>query len=228
MRPRTSTVLLTCFEPFGGEAENTSEAAVAALAARWAHDDIRLVTARLPVVFARVRDELARLVEGHRPDAVVVTGEAGGRSVVTPETTARNLDDARIPDNAGEQPRERVIDPGRPATTETRMDVPALLAACARAGVPARASEDAGTFVCNHAFHQVLALTDVPAGFVHVPAVRARGTAGIGAETDPDTAGAPPEVTVEQCAAALEHAVLLAAGTAPRARDRPTRVPGTA
>lgn len=222
------TVLLTCFEPFGGEAENASEAAVAALAAGWTHDDVRLVTARLPVVFARVRDEVARLVEAHHPDAVVVTGEAGGRTVVTPETTARNLDDARIPDNAGEQPRARVIDPAGPATAATRMDVPALLAACARAGVPARASDDAGTFVCNHAFHQVLALTDVPAGFVHVPAIRTRGTAAVGAETDPYAAGAPPEVTVEQCAAALEHAVLLAAGTTPRGRDRPTAGPGTA
>lgn len=204
-----TTVLLTYFEPFGGEAENASEAAVALLADSWSEPDVRLVTARLSVAFERAGQELARLLAEHQPDAVVATGEAGGRAVVTPETTARNLDDARIPDNTGSQPRQRRIEPAGPDELPTRLDVDALLGACRSDGIEAAPSNDAGGFLCNHVFHHLMRHTDLPGGFVHLPALRSVGRPMVGAETDDDASAVTPRVTLEQCARALGHAVRL-------------------
>lgn len=173
---------MTGFEPFGGDSENASEGAVRALAGGWA-GPARLVTAVLPVSFAAAARELRHLVEQHRPDLVVAVGEAGRRRVVSIETRARNLDDARIPDNDGAQPLGVPVDEG-PEWLPTRLDVDACVAAVARTGVPVEASDDAGTFVCNHVFRVLLTATDVPAGFVHVPALRSTGHAGVGGETD--------------------------------------------
>lgn len=215
----TTTVLVTGFEPFGDDRENASERAVALLADTWDVTGVRLVTTILPVSFAEARRALDRAVAEHAPDAVVAVGEAGGRTAVTPETTARNLDDARIPDNTGGQPRDRVIDRGGPETLPTRLDAAALVRACRADGIPAELSDDAGGFVCNHVFHHLLSGTGVPAGFVHVPAVRSVGVATVGAETDPESgAEVRPAITLDQCAAAVGHAVRAAAASAATAR----------
>lgn len=203
-------VLVTCFEPFGQDTENASQRSVEMLAAQWSEERISIVTGVLPVVFATACGVLDELTERHRPDAVVAVGEAGGRWVVTPETTARNWVEARIPDNDSAQPPSGLIEPG-PSTLPTRLDVPSLLAACAADGIAAEASHDAGGFLCNLVFHHLLAHTALPGGFVHVPALRSHGSATVGAETD-GRAGAVAQVTIEECAAALAHAVRLAAG----------------
>ncbi|MDP3893354.1 pyroglutamyl-peptidase I, partial [Nocardioides sp.] len=220
--PMTTTVLLTCFEPFGGDPENASEQAVALLAGTWRDEDVRLLTARLPVSFTGAGPALDEALAPHSPDAVVAVGEAGGRRAVTPETTARNVMDARIPDNDGGQPHSEAIDPTGPTSLPTRLDVEGIVRACVADGIAATVSHDAGAFVCNLVLHHLLRVTDVPAGFVHVPAVRTSGRATVGSETAP-SADSPafdsePALTLEECARALGHAVRAAAAAATTAR----------
>ena len=176
-------LLVTGFEPFGGDTENATLAAVDRWTADWS--GARMITAVLPVSFAAAPSALRELVDRHRPDAVLAVGEAGGRSAVTPESRARNVMHARIPDNAGARPRTVPIDAG-PEWVDLPYRPDAAVAAIRAAGVPAHVSHDAGTFVCNRVARQV-AVLGIPGGFVHIPAIRSRGRAGVGAETDPDT-----------------------------------------
>jgi pyroglutamyl-peptidase len=159
-------VLVTGFEPFGGETENASATAVAAL------DGV--VTAVLPVEYGVAGDRLLALVEKHRPDVVVCVGESAEAATVLVEAVAHNLDDARIPDNAGRQPHGVPIRDGGPETLSPSFDVEALAAASG-----ARVSHDAGRFVCNHVFYRALDELSVPALFVHVPAERDGSSAAV-------------------------------------------------
>lgn len=180
-------ILVTGFEPFGGDRENASQEAVRLLADAWSSDPqpgVELVTGTLPVAFAAAGQMLEALLAEHAPDAVLAVGEAGGRTAITPERWAANEDDARIPDNAGDQPRGTAIDPTGPDRRASALDPDALVSAILQVGLPADVSEDAGRFVCNHVAYLVAGLT-VPGGFVHVPAVRSHGFATVGAETDP-------------------------------------------
>ncbi|QCR18275.1 pyroglutamyl-peptidase I [Agrococcus sp. SGAir0287] len=200
-------ILVTGFEPFGGDPENASREAVLRLASHAAAGD-EVVTGVLPVAFATAPLALRALVDAHAPDAVLAVGEAGGRAVVTPERHGRNRMDARIPDERGDQPRGAAIDDGAPARPAT-LDVDLLVAAIREAGVPAEASEDAGGFVCNRIAVEVAGL-GVPAAFVHVPAVRSSGVAGVGAETDA-VGGAATALTIDDLATALAACVRAAA-----------------
>ncbi|MFD1149539.1 pyroglutamyl-peptidase I [Saccharothrix hoggarensis] len=163
-------VLLTGFEPFAGERTNPSWDAVDAVRP----DGYRLTKLRLPCVFgesiAAVREALAV----RRYDVVVCVGQAGGRVGVTPERVAVNLDDARIPDNAGAQPVDEPVAPDGPAAYFTGLPVKACVAALEAEGIPASVSHTAGTFVCNHVFYGLMHLVatehpGVRGGFVHVP-----------------------------------------------------------
>ena len=185
-------VLVTGFEPFGGDDENASAAAVGALRG--------VATGILPVEFGASGARLLELVAEHGPDVVMCVGEAGLRRHVCVERRARNLIEARIPDNAGVQPHGEVIDPSRPDWLETSLDVAKL------AGNDAVVSDDAGLFVCNYLYFRALADLDVPAVFVHVPAVRTRGHASVGAETD-DSTEAGPLPTVGEIVVTLEGLV---------------------
>ncbi|MCD1573052.1 pyroglutamyl-peptidase I family protein [Agromyces mediolanus] len=180
-------ILVTGFEPFGSDSENASGETVERLRERWSDPVIELVTAILPVSFAGAPARLGELLAEHRPDAVLALGEAGRRAAVTPERGARNLVDARIPDNDGAQPRGVPIDDG-PERRAARFDVDAMVEAIRAVGVRAEASDDAGGFVCNRIAYE-LARSELPGGFLHVPAVRSRGVATVGAETG-GTAGA--------------------------------------
>lgn len=203
MAERT-TILVTGFEPFGGEAVNASREAVLALAAAWDDPAVELVTAILPVSFAGAPSALAAAIELHRPAAVLCVGEAGGRTAVTPELHAYNERLARIADNDGARP-EGPIDDG-PERLDSRLDVARQVAAIRAVGVPAEESADAGRFVCNAVFRAALTGFAGPAGFVHVPAVRDDGVAGVGAETD---GGAPrvAAVTIADLDLALAEVV---------------------
>lgn len=176
-------ILLTAFEPFGGDTVNASLDVARAVRDLWAGPG-ELVTATLSVSFERAPRELLTAIEEQRPDAVVCLGEAGGRDVVTPERWAGAVADARIPDNDGSQPRMLALDDG-PDRIGSRLDTDALVVALARAGTPARASDDAGRFVCNAVYRAVLRHFEGPATFIHVPAIRPdHTTALVGAETD--------------------------------------------
>lgn len=177
-----TTVLLTAFEPFGGAATNPSWDAVSALAEHW-DGPARLVTEQLPVVFAEVRQRLAAAILEHRPTVVIATGLAEGRTAVTPERVAINVQDARIPDNAGAQPVDEPIDPNGQPAYFTTLPIKRIVAEVRALGIPAAVSNTAGTFTCNQAFYEVMSLAGregLRAGFVHVPA-----TPGFGDGTAP-------------------------------------------
>ncbi|WP_116210585.1 pyroglutamyl-peptidase I [Streptomyces olivoreticuli] len=166
-------VLLTGFEPFGGETVNPSWQAVRAAAER-PPEGIELTVAQLPCAFGTALDALRAAVTDTGPDIVLCVGQAGGRPDITVERVAVNLDDARIPDNAGARPLDEPVVPGGPAAYFATLPAKACVAAVREAGLPASLSHTAGTFVCNHVFYGLmhLAATERPGlrgGFVHVP-----------------------------------------------------------
>lgn len=165
-------VLVTGFEPFGGERINPSLEVVRHLPR--AVGGSRLLVAELPVVYGAASRMLRRLVALERPACVVSLGLAGGRGAVSFETRAVNLDDARIPDNDGNRPRAVAAVPGAPAVLPTKLPLRPMLARLRAAGIPVEMSSGAGTFLCNHVFYHLVehAWRNEPsllAGFVHLP-----------------------------------------------------------
>jgi pyroglutamyl-peptidase len=171
MKRHARSVLLTGFEPFDGEAENPSWEAVRALEGREVAGH-RIEVLCLPVAFGSSLRKLRAALRRH-PALVLAVGQAGGRSAVCMERIAINLDDARIPDNAGLQPIDRPVIRGAPAAYFARLPLKAMRAALLEHGIPAEISHSAGTFVCNHVFfglmHALRSRPGVRAGFVHVP-----------------------------------------------------------
>ena len=165
-------LLLTAFDPFGGDTVNPALEAVALVPDRVGGVDI--VKVIVPTVFGVSVDVGSQAIAAEHPDAVLCIGQAGGRYEVTPERIGINVDDARIPDNAGNQPIDAPIAPGGPPAYFATLPVKAMAQAIRRAGLPSAVSNSAGTFVCNHLMYGVLhyAATQglgIPAGFMHVP-----------------------------------------------------------
>ncbi|GGS69863.1 pyrrolidone-carboxylate peptidase [Planobispora rosea] len=166
--------LLTGFEPFDGSAVNPSWEAVQLVEREQAVQQLVVHSVLLPCVFGEATWRLREAIVEHEPEVVICVGQAGGREAVTVERIAINLDDARIPDNAGEQPIDQPVVPGGPAAYFSTLPVKACVAAARKAGVPASVSHSAGTFVCNHVFYGLMHLIatefpEVRGGFVHVP-----------------------------------------------------------
>jgi pyroglutamyl-peptidase len=137
-------------------------------------DSLRLQALELPCVFGRSLELLLATVDELRPAAVLALGLAGGRSEVSVERVAINIDDARIPDNAGAQPIDQPIAPDGPAAYFTTLPLKAIVASLRAAGVPAAVSQTAGTFVCNHVFYGLMHHAErhhpgMKAGFMHLP-----------------------------------------------------------
>ncbi len=174
-----TTVLLTGFEPFGGDTVNPSGDAVRAVRDGW-HGAHQLVAEILPVTFAGAARRLRALIAQHRPDVVVAVGLAGGRAAIGVERIAVNLADARIPDNDGAQPIDEPCVPGAPAAAFATLPVKAIAQAMKDAGIAAEVSHTAGTFVCNHVFFTALEVAgpSVRAGFIHVPWASGQASAG--------------------------------------------------
>jgi pyroglutamyl-peptidase len=175
-------VLLTGFDAFGGDAINPSWLAVRALHGRQIAGHT-VVAAQLPTVFGESLRVLHGLLVSHRPVLVICVGQAGGRSALSLERIAINVDDAPIPDNAGAQPIDMPVAPGAPAAYFSTLPIKAMFAALQREGLSAEVSQTAGTFVCNHVFyglmHTIAAnpeLRDTRGGFVHVPWLPEQGT----------------------------------------------------
>lgn len=163
-------VLLTGFEPFGGDASNPSGDAVRLVAERWDGPE-KLVVAVLPVTFDGAAARMRDLIAEHRPDVVIATGLAGNRDAISVERIAVNLADARIPDNDGIQPLDAPSVAGAPAAIFATLPVKAIVRDVLAAGIPAEVSHSAGTFVCNHVFFAALhaAAPGTRAGFIHAP-----------------------------------------------------------
>jgi pyroglutamyl-peptidase len=165
-------VLVTGFEPFGGESVNPSWEICERLAREIA--GARIETCLVPCAFHSAIDVAADAIERHRPQVVICLGQAGGRNAIGVERVAINVDDARIADNAGAQPIDERIAPDGPDAHFATVPVKAMAAAIRSAGIPAEVSNTAGTFVCNHLMYGVLHFIaarrpGVRAGFIHVP-----------------------------------------------------------
>jgi pyroglutamyl-peptidase len=171
-KPQMRNVLLTGFEPFGGETLNPSALAAQKLDGAVV-DGRRVVGAVLPCVFGESLTELRREIQRVKPELVICTGQAGGRAGVSLERVAINIEDAIIPDNAGNQPADRPVLRGGPAAYWSTLPIKAITAALLKAGLPVGVSQSAGTFVCNHVFYGLMrTLTRQPkvrGGFIHVP-----------------------------------------------------------
>jgi len=164
-------VVVTGFEPFDGGAVNPSQRIVEELAAA-PPDGVELETAALPVAYARAADALRAAVGAAEPDVVICFGQADGRTGVSVERFAHNLDSAEPVDNDGVSSGE-VIDPGGPVAYGSTLPVAAIVAALRDEGIPAGESRDAGGFLCNHVFYVLMRTLDVQpriaGGFIHVP-----------------------------------------------------------
>ena len=183
-------ILVTGFDPFGGETVNPALLAVKQLPPVIA--DAEIITAEVPTVFGEAGARVAAIIAEQQPDAVVCVGQAGGSECLTSERVAINLIDAVIADNAGQQPVDEPVVADGPAAYFATLPVKAMVTAANAEGVPASLSYSAGSYVCNYLMYSVLhylatgevggaggaggagvAVPDglVRAGFVHVPFV---------------------------------------------------------
>ncbi|WP_460762251.1 pyroglutamyl-peptidase I [Lysobacter fragariae] len=165
------TVLLTGFAPFGGEAVNPSWGAVKALRNTRIHGH-RVVVRELPVEFDESLKQLRAAISESRPALVLCVGQAGGRASISLERIAINVDDARIPDNAGARPIDVPVVADGPAAYFSDLPIKAMLVALHAAEIPAEISQTAGTYVCNHVFYglmHALRTRRARGGFIHIP-----------------------------------------------------------
>jgi pyroglutamyl-peptidase len=159
-------ILLTGFEPFGKATLNPSGEIVKQISGE------NIVTAILPVAYAQSAERLLQLIAEHNPDVVICLGQAEGRTQITPERIAINLDDARLADNQGVMRNEMPIVLDGPVAYESTLPIKEIVKAINKAGVPAAVSLSAGAFLCNHVFYVAqdhFKGTKVRSGFVHVP-----------------------------------------------------------
>ena len=166
------TVLITGFEPFGGESVNPSWEVVSSLD-NAIIGGCRVIAHQLPCVFGESLAVLNAAIDALSPSLVLAVGQAGGRTDITVERVAINVDDARIVDNLGQQPIDVPIVADGPAAWFSTLPIKAMVVAMCNAGIPASVSQTAGTFVCNHVMYGLLhKLRDAPAvkgGFIHIP-----------------------------------------------------------
>ncbi len=195
-------VLLTAFDPFGGDKINPALEAVKLVPDKL--NDVEVVKLEVPTVFHKSIQIVEAAIEKEKPDVVLCIGQAGGRFEITPERVAINVDDARIPDNEGNQPVDTMIfQDGAPAYFTT-LPVKAMVAKIREAGLPASVSNSAGTFVCNHLMYGVLYLLakkypTTRGGFVHVPFIP---------EQTVNRAVAAPSLSMQDIARGLQAAIL--------------------
>jgi len=164
--------LVTGFEPFGGDRVNPSFEALRHLPARLGGLDI--ATGALPVVYGAALPALREAIAAAAPDIVLCVGLAGGRTELSLERVAINIDDARIPDNDSNQPIDRPVVASGAAAYFATLPIKAAVAALREAGLPAAVSNSAGTFLCNHVFYGLMHEAAsgggrFRGGFLHVP-----------------------------------------------------------
>ena len=188
-------LLITGFDPFGGESINPAWEAVRLLPD--VIRDFELVKLEIPTVFGAAAQVVIDKAEEIHPDAIISVGQAGGRVAVTPEMVGINLRYASIPDNMGALPCDIPIAEGSPAAYFSTLPVRAMAKAICDAGLPGAVSYSAGSFVCNDVLYSLLHRFDgtaVRAGFIHVPFL-------------PEQTADKPSLPLEQTAAALRAAI---------------------
>lgn len=166
-------VLLTGFEPFGGEKLNPSWEAVKQLHGE-VIDGVTLVAEQIPTVFGKSIEVIEKLIQQYNPDIVICVGQAGGRLHITPERVAININDARIPDNKGNQPIDEPIADKGPVAYWSTLPIKRMVKNMQKSNIPASISHTAGTFVCNHIFYGLMdyitrTSLSIQGGFIHIP-----------------------------------------------------------
>ena len=189
-------IIVTGFDPFGGETINPSIECVKALPEI---EGVELIRLELPTVFKESAKRLNEVINDVKPDAVLSVGQAGGRAGITMERIAINVDDARIPDNISQQPIDEDIQVEGEAAYFSTLPIKRIVKAIREAGISAEVSNSAGTFVCNHIMYQSLftaTKADKPfkAGFMHIPFI-------------PEQATDKPSLPLEESTKALQIAI---------------------
>lgn len=163
-------ILITGFEPFGGETINPSWEAVKSLPE--VISEYSLTKLLLPVVFGEAASLALKTAEEMNLDFILCIGQAGGRAEVTPELVAINLRHASIPDNNGNQPKDEPIKAGAPAAYFSTIPARKIADAINAAGVPSKLSYSAGAYVCNDLLYTLLSHyenSNTKVGFIHIP-----------------------------------------------------------
>ena len=163
-------LLITGFEPFGGETVNPSWEAVMRLPETIG--EYTLTKRLIPVVFGKAFETVMKTADGLCPDVILCIGQAGGRAAVTPELVGINLRHASIPDNDGLQPKDEPILPAGAKAHFSPLPVRKMAEAIAATGVPSHVSYSAGAYVCNDVLYTLLShyeRRDTRVGFIHVP-----------------------------------------------------------
>ena len=189
-------IIVTGFDPFGGETINPSIECVKALPEI---EGVELIRLELPTVFKESAQRLNEVINDVKPDAVLSVGQAGGRAGITMERIAINVDDARIPDNISQQPIDEEIQVEGEAAYFSTLPIKRIVKAIREAGISAEVSNSAGTFVCNHIMYQALfaaTKADKPfkAGFMHIPFI-------------PEQTTDKPSLPLEESTKALQIAI---------------------
>lgn len=189
-------IIVTGFDPFGGEKINPSIECVKALPGI---KGVELIRLELPTVFKESAKRLNEVINEVKPDAVLSVGQAGGRPGITMERIAINVDDARIPDNISQQPIDETIQTKGAAAYFSTLPIKRIVKAIREAGIPVEVSNSAGTFVCNHIMYQALfaaTKADKPfkAGFMHIPFI-------------PEQTTDKPSLPLEESTKALQIAI---------------------
>ena len=194
-------ILITGFEPFGGEKINAANEAVKLLPVNIAGAEV--IKAELPTVFGKCGEVLEQAIVKHQPDAVLCVGQAGGCSDISVEKVAVNVADASMPDNEQQQPSdEAVIEDGQAAYFST-LPLKAMVENIKEHDIPASISYTAGTFVCNDVMYRLMYMTErrypkMRGGFVHVPYADCQAA---------DKPSGTPSMPIETIAKGLEYAI---------------------
>jgi len=185
-------VLLTGFEPFGGETINPSWQVAASLAGK-VIDGYEIIAAEIPVARYTALEKIIYLISEHQPEIIINLGQAGGRTDITVERVGVNVDDYGSPDNAGNHPIDEAIEEDGPPACFSTLPIKAMVEAMREAGAPASVSNTAGTYLCNHVAYGIPRYlqkikSQAIAGFIHIPflpeqATKFRGRSSMALET---------------------------------------------
>ena len=166
-------VLLTGFDAFGGEPINPAWEVVEKVREEGI-EGITIIARQLPTVFGVAIRQAIEAIDVHQPNLVIALGQAGGRSDISIERVALNINDASIADNQNNQPIDTPVVEGASTAYFSTLPIKAIVEEIRKAGIPASVSNTAGTFVCNHTMYGILhhiAQNQLPiqAGFIHIP-----------------------------------------------------------
>lgn len=165
-------ILVTGFDPFGGEKINPAIEAVKRLPNEIAGN--KIIKLEVPTIFYQSADVVKKAIEKENPEMVINVGQAGGRGAITPERIAINFQSGSTPDNSGKGPKEGKIQVDGLDGYFTQLPIKKMVTDIRHAGIPAQISNSAGTYVCNHLFYEIQYLIhhdypDLKGGFIHIP-----------------------------------------------------------